>query len=147
VAVAILVGRFARFGVVGFVATWASATLAMTAMTLDRDARPVADASGVESSSTEVTAGVGESSDTGTGVGYSGTDDSDAGDDGPATITAPSTTTAPTTTGTLSEPEEPAVTPDHLVVPTSTARQVRTEVLTEVAHAADPVTAQPDFTG
>lgn len=135
-----LMGRFARFGVVGFVVTWAAATLTVTAATLDRDARPVTDTATAEASAADSAAETTPASD-----GDAGPTE---GSSTPTTVPPPTAappTTAPPATGS-EDSEESEETPDHLVVPTST-EAVRTEVLAEVATAASAVTAQPDFTG
>lgn len=119
---AFLMSRFARAGVVGLVVVWATATLAMTAAVLDHGPRPAVQ----------------------TEAGDEDLDEAAEADPTPTirpstTTTAPSTTAAPTTVAS----------PDHLLAPSSTdvPTDVPTEVLPSVATAADPVTAQPDFTG
>ena len=117
-----LMGRFARAGAVGFVVVWAAATLTMTAASLDSGPRP--------SDQTEST-------------------DIDAEPRADVDSAATPTIRPPTTT--LAEPPPTATStttpsPQHLAGPSSKAVVV-TEVLPSIATAAQPVTAQPDFTG
>ena len=132
---AILMGRFARAGAVAFVVTWAVATLTMTAASLDAGSRP------------SVRAGTPD-------VGQA-----DAVSDADADISSTPTIRPPTTTvarapavGAATSTTRPS--PAHLSG-SSSAAVVATEVLPStataappsLAAAAQPVTAQPDFTG
>lgn len=120
-----LMGRFSRAGAVGFVVVWAAATLTMTAASLDSGPRP--------SGQTE-------------SIDIDAEPRADVDSAATPTIRPPTTTLAepPPAASTATSTTTPS--PQHLAAPSSKAVVV-TEVLPSIATAAQPVTAQPDFTG
>lgn len=118
---AILTGRVARAGAVGFVIVWATATLAMTAASMDSGPRPSLTSTPID--------------DDEPATGETVTDEDDA---------APSESIE-TPDASLPTASAPASMPEHLdTLPTIPPP---TRVLPSVANGADPVQDEPDFTG